>query len=59
MAPTTMKRGRDDGDYVPSPNFKKAKCQTSDVQSEDGGEAQQAKLVIETSIADLGDVSTW
>lgn len=58
MAPTAMKRARDDGEYTSSPDFKKARSQLSDTQSE-SGEAQQAKLVIETSIAELGDLSKW
>lgn len=57
-APASSKRARDDDDWVPSPDLKKARGDALLAQPE-SGDAQQAKLIIETSIADLGDISSW
>ena len=57
-AHTPSKRNRnDDESRSPSPEPKKSKLLAADPVST--GDSQQAKLIIESDIANVGDLSTW
>ena len=56
-AHTPSKRNRDDDESRSPPEPKKSKFLAADPVFT--GDSQQAKLIIETDIAKIGDLSTW